>query len=313
MEIGSERGGWRREGAPGDRSPERVTGLATSPRSWASGTWEEFLDLHADTIYGVIRPFARTYDERMDLFLFVCTGLRANGMRRVRRFRYRADAPCRFTTYLTVVVRNLAVDHGRSRRGRFRAFTNVAALDETDQLILNYRFRQGRALVEVGQLLERRHGIRLEPAALAVAVSRVERALSPSQRWRLLARWAWQQPALSIDPVSAVAGNTARPVPLPTGERDPERTMGARDAGRALATAVTALPARQQLVLSLRFRDGHDVETTARAIGVPPVQVERMTRDALAYIRETLGEARITREDLEGAVGAWWATWEGRA
>lgn len=276
-------------------------------------SWESFLDAYAATIYAAIRSFSRTHDERMDLFLFVCDGLKANGMRRVRRFRYRPEAPCRFTTYLAVVVRNLALDHRRARSGRFREFTNTRGLDETDRLVYLYRMRDGISLPEVREKLERRHAIRIDSGALAERAARVERLLSASQRWRLLSRWARRQPAASIDSVTSIAESQGIAVPLTAAGRDPERSLGDRDAERAFAAAVAALSACEQLILALRFRDGLDVATSARAAGVSAVQVERATRDALAAIRTALGAARITREELEGRFGAWWSTWEARS
>ncbi len=273
-------------------------------------TWDAFLDEHAATILAAIRPFARTYDERMDLFLFVCAALRSDGMRRVRRYRYRPEAPCRFSTYLAVVVRNLVLDHERARRGRYRAFSSMARLDAIDRRIVAYRFRDGRPLDEVRERLERRHGVRLEPQELAERVARVERSLSPSQRWRLLSRWTWRQPTIPIDCVSVVAEQTSRTFALAASGRDPERSLEERQAERAFARAVAGLAPRQQLVLAVRFRDGLDVGTAAKAIGVSGAEIERTTRDALAAIRSALGEARITRDDLEGAFGAGWSSWE---
>jgi len=274
--------------------------------------WEEFLRAHADMIYCVIGTLARTYDDRMDLFLFVCAGLRANEMRRVRRFRHLPEAPCRFTTYLTVVVRRLALDYERSRRGRERPFQSLTALDSTDRLILEYRIRRGKTIDELRDELRRRHGVDLAPAALADRIARVERTLSPSQRWRLLSRWAWRRPTLPVDPVRAIAGSTSAPVPLRSGGVDPEACLRADDAGRTFADAVSALPARQQLVIALRFRDGLDIGAAATSLGVSSAQIERNTRDALTAIREVLGAAHITREELERACGTWWRSGEER-
>src|SRR5437773_1369392 len=161
--------------APPAADPREADPVLGRLDAGAEVSWQEFLHACSGIIFRVVRTFARSYDDRMDLFLFVCDGLQADGMRRVRGFRRRPEAPCRFTTYLMVVVRNLALDHQRSRDGRFRPFTNVAALDETDRIVSEYRLRDGRSLDEVRHLLLQRHGLRLGPDEIEERVARVER------------------------------------------------------------------------------------------------------------------------------------------
>ena len=287
-------------------------GLEKRLQSGEPVSWDEFLDSYAATIHGLVHSAARTYDERMDLFLFVCQALAADDMRRVRVYRFRPDAPCRFTTYLSVVVRNLIRDFYRSRRGRFRLYASIAKLDTIDRLILVYRFQEDRSLDDLVRTLETRHGIRLPTIDLAGRIAHVEKALSPSQRWRFLARRAWQRPRLRIDPMDAVV-DASKQVSLTAHERGPEESLGSADAERAFTEAVGSMSGRQQLVLALRFRDGLDVATTARALDVSAVQVERLTREALRVIRDALFAARVTRDDLEGALGATWVVRKDRA
>src|SRR5262245_44004974 len=130
-------------------------------------TWDEFLDHYASDLFRIVRLFADSYDDRMDLFLFVCERLQADGMRRLRSFRYRPEAPCRFSTFLSVVVKNIALDHLRARQGRFRPFQNLADRGETDRLLFGYHIRDGVPLEECRRLLETRHGIRLTAADLS--------------------------------------------------------------------------------------------------------------------------------------------------
>src|SRR2546428_9574498 len=111
--------------------------------------WETFLVSFSDVIFRVARLFADTYDERMDIYLFTCARLKVDGMRRLRSFHYRPEAPCRFSTWLSVVVKNIAVDFIRSREGRFRPFRDVETMEEADRLVFQYYLRDGRALEEV--------------------------------------------------------------------------------------------------------------------------------------------------------------------
>ena len=164
-------------------------------------------------IYGVdCTPCARAHDERMDLFLRVCEGLRAGGMRRLGARVAPMRAVHASPTYLSVVVRNLALDYRRSRHGRFRAFTSVARLDETDQLVSALPFprreasrRGSRDPCRAGA------GIQLSSADLMrIAWHGCSRTMSASQRWSCFSRWSGRQPAIPIDPVDGTGENATR-------------------------------------------------------------------------------------------------------
>ena len=266
-----------------------------------SGAWEAFLEAYAGLIFRVVALFADSYDERMDLFLFVCARLREGEMKRVRAFRYRPDAPCRLSTYLSVVVKNIAVDYLRSREGRFRPFRRLAELDETDRLLFEYHVRDGRSLEEARSLLRGRHGIRVSAAQAAERASRVSASLTASQRWRLLARLATKRRSLSIDPVADVAIGSAGPLPLESDRGDPERRLHLREARQTFLEAMATIPPRQRLALTLRFRDGLAPAEIARILAVSPPEAERLTREGLDGIRERLKESGVARLDLESA------------
>ena len=252
--------------------------------------WQAFLDSCSATVFRVVRLFADTYDERMDLFLFVCSRLHADDMRRLRSFRYRPDAPCRFSTWLTVVVKNLAVDHMRAQQGRDRPFRNVEAMDETDRLVFDYHLRDGRPLAEVRQILGTRHGIGVGDADLAGRAARVEAALSASQRWRLMARLAERREHLPLDPVSGAAVTVAHEaIPLTDAGENPEQALRRREETRVLRTALQALPPRERLAVTLRHRDGLSAREVAAVLKVTPEEAERLAGGGLQCLGAQLG------------------------
>jgi RNA polymerase sigma factor (sigma-70 family) len=267
--------------------------------------WQTFLDACSPTVFRVVSLFADTYDDRMDLFLFVCTRLHDDDMRRLRSFRFHSESPCRFSTWLAVVVKNLAVDYLRSRDGRFRPFRNVDAMDEIDRLVFEYHLRDGRSLEEVRHFLEKRHDIRIGEVELAGRAERVEAALSANQRWRLLARLAARQEPLPLDPVSGAARlERERAIPLADEWGDPEKTLRSREADRALHSALEAVPPRERLAVALRYRDGLSVPQAASALDVTPAEAERLAREGIRKIRESLGRSGMAALDFEKAVAS---------
>ena len=78
--------------------------------------WAEFLESYSRLILYVARQLPRDQDCVMDRYAFVVEGLREQGCRRLRSFA--ADGRGKFTTWLTLVVRRLCLDHDRHRYGR---------------------------------------------------------------------------------------------------------------------------------------------------------------------------------------------------
>jgi RNA polymerase sigma factor (sigma-70 family) len=78
--------------------------------------WAEFLESYSRLILYVARQVVRDHDRVMDRYAFVLEHLREDGYRRLRHFS--AEGRGKFTTWLTVVVRRLCLDHDRHRYGR---------------------------------------------------------------------------------------------------------------------------------------------------------------------------------------------------
>ena len=265
------------------------------------GSWEEFLEAFAGVLFGVARLFADGYDDRMDLFLLICSRLKEDDMKRIRVFRERPGAPCRFSTYLAVVAKNIGVDFIRTREGRHRPFGKVAAMDEADRLLFEYVLRQGRQVEEARGLLKGRHGITLGSAEAEERSARINATLSPNQRWKLLARLASRQSSLSIDPVREAAGDPDRPLPLRSPNGDPESALRGEEAREILFEAMQEIEPRQRLALALKFRDGMSQTEIARFFAVSPAEAEAIVRDALRKIRDRLEGSGIAPLDLESA------------
>jgi RNA polymerase sigma factor (sigma-70 family) len=81
--------------------------------------WSEFLDYYSRLILYVARQTPGDHDTIMDRYAYVAERLRERDCRRLRT--YAADGRGKFTTWLTVVVRRLCLDHNRLKHGRTHA------------------------------------------------------------------------------------------------------------------------------------------------------------------------------------------------
>jgi len=266
------------------------------------GAWSDFLDSFADVLFRSVCRFASDADERMDLFLQVCTALRADEMRRLRMYHARPGSSATLATYLSVVVKNLAIDQHRAAAGRFRPFRQIEALPQFERLVFDYHLRDSRPLREVRDLLSDRHGIRVTESDLAAAADRVASTLSASQRWRLAARHAARRPALPVDTVRIAApAHESRSAPT-----TPDLHLREEEAERLFQEALSALPSRQHLALVLRYRDGLAGPEVAKVLGLSTSQADRLATQGVTRLRESLHRSGVQREELEATLGRFW-------
>lgn len=90
--------------------------LEAADASSQEQAWAEFVAVYSRLILHVARQTPGDYDAIMDRYSFVLDRLRDQDCRRLRT--YAADGRGKFTTWLTVVVRRLCLDHHRLGHGR---------------------------------------------------------------------------------------------------------------------------------------------------------------------------------------------------
>lgn len=131
----------------------------------------------------------------------------------------------------------------------------------------------------------------------AVAELSAENGRSPS------VREISESTGLSMDDVldALAAGSAQRPAPLASpggeGEDEPGISVGTEDEGfeqaearATLDSGLAELPARERVILHLRFEEGMTQSQIAERIGVSQMHVSRLIRRALEALRETAGD-----------------------
>lgn len=82
---------------------------------------------------------------------------------------------------------------------------------------------------------------------------------------------------------------------------DPPSTVHDTAETLAVRAAVAALPRRQREVVAYRFFLGHDVATTAAALGIAEGTVTSTTADAVANLRRALGDSSLVPTSARSA------------
>lgn len=95
------------------------------------GAWSDFIDAYSAVVLQTCRAVARDYDLAMDAYAHVLAALREDDCGRLRA--YLPDGKTKFTTWLMVVTRRLALDHLRHRYGRSRSDDETRRAEQTSR------------------------------------------------------------------------------------------------------------------------------------------------------------------------------------
>lgn len=151
-------------------------------------SWEAFLRHYNRYLLGTAQFVCRDYDDRMDAYRYVIEALAQDDFRRLREYSVRPES--RFTTWLVVVARRLCHDFRRSRYGRDRVVSGVAAREAHEarrrlQDLIADELRPGELPDEKEPSPERRFREEQLSASLAIALAE----LAPEDRLLLKLRF----------------------------------------------------------------------------------------------------------------------------
>ena len=221
----------------------------------AGAAWSEFLDRYAGLIMKTAGQFEYEQVRVNDCFMYVCEKLSDNGFKRLLSYRSRREVD--FRSWLITVLFNLCVDWHRKEFGRASLSPAITALPAFDQLVYRLSFEQGLSRNECLEALAAEFPD-VTSAMLSESVARVHRQLTPRQRWQTSVRLHRKQ--------RTGGGRGHALSKLPSAAEDPSRALEREQELEFLRTAVKALPARQQLLLHYRYRDGLTLDQIAKIL-----------------------------------------------
>ena len=119
--------------------------------------WDLFIERYRRLIFGVIHRYAADRDDVMDVFATVCAALRADDFARLRRCAAQLQPDRPISTWLVVVIRNLAIDWLRHRDGRRGTGKVADSLTPLQARIFEHVFIAGCSHVEAYELIRSQH------------------------------------------------------------------------------------------------------------------------------------------------------------
>lgn len=245
--------------------------------------WAEFLESYSSVLYQTARACTQDYDAAADCYLHICERLALDSFRRLRKFRPSGSAS--FTTWLRIVARNLCFDWHRSRFGRPRPFKSMQGLSPLELEVYNSRIVDRSSQQETLHRVQSRfpdEGI----SDVSEIEERLEGALTSRQQWILATA---RRPALET--AVAVLGEEDDPIWVDIVDPTPNQEIQIADQQQhdRLQKSVDSLPARERLVLQLRFEQGLSLDEIARLCGLDRAQTaHRMLAMVLKKLRNAM-------------------------
>jgi RNA polymerase sigma factor (sigma-70 family) len=247
--------------------------------------WRSFIDQHTPTLLALIeRNGVRDHDEAMDLYVFTCQRLSANGCARLKRHDPRYGA---IGAWLAVVVRNATVDWVRTRAGRPRLFGAIKALAPLDQRVFELYYWKELPLAAIAALLTPEMRTPVGLAEVLDALGRIETVLTPRHRRELLSFVTRSRRPASL---TAPDEEESEGISVPSPEAGPEDQLAAQELAEAFDQAVHSLPPEEGAIVRLKYVQGLSTRDVQAAL-----HLERLTEERLKQILDKLRAALATR------------------
>jgi RNA polymerase sigma factor (sigma-70 family) len=239
--------------------------------------WDAFLDRYRGLVFAAIRHYVRDHDDVMDVFTWVCEGLRKDDFHRLRSYAEESVHRARFTTWLVTVVRNLSVDWLRHRDGRARPSAAAEGLPEVQRRICEEVFGRQRSHAEAYELIRSRDDPSLTFGRFLRELAAVYRVVTPSGRLR----------RELVPPLPPEMPNQAGDL------------VAHGESGRILERALGALPTADRVAIEMYVIDELPADQVAHVLGLPNAKaVYNRVYRALQSVRESLEGAGLRRDDL---------------
>ena len=231
--------------------------------------WTLFLARYHRLIGATIARCTPIAEDARDAFAEICDRLSEDDLARLRRFH---DAPAhraKFSTWLVVVVRNLAIDCRRAREGRPRP-SPPPGLSPLRERIYQLVLVERRPRVEAYEALRSSGECELSFRDFVREIAPTYRAVD-ARRWSRLALLQGSQ----LEAVTQVAA--------------PTEDVEDADEGARLARALAQLTAKEREAIQLFVVEERPAAEVAQAVGWPNAKmVYNRVHRALAAVRSIL-------------------------
>ncbi len=265
--------------------------------------WDIFVEDYSDLLFSVAAKFAWDEDGRVDLYLHICEKLQADNLRRLCRFEPdREGRPCKLSTWLVTVARNLCIDWIRGRDGRRRLNEPIKRLSELDQLVFQTCYWDGMTIAETYETVRGKHGQEIEFHGIYDSIRRINEALTSNNLWNLANDLMRMVPALSLDSGPRDEDGESRRLELGSGAPGQDEVLAAREFESICGEILASLDDRSKIILKSYYFMELPVREIADLIHIPEHTVYRQIRKLTADLSKRFAEKDVTAKSLPEGV-----------
>lgn len=199
----------------------------------------------------------------------------------LRKFQGRSS----LWTYLAAVIDRLSLDFCVEQWGRWRPSKVAERLGSIAVILERLVHRDGHTLEEAIEIARRHHAVDLSAGGLHALWEQLP------VRGRTI--------EVGEDAAAAVPSNDSSEARI----EDAARKQDIDRLERALATAFTALPAQDRVIIALRFDHGLTVQAIAKAMNSSVPTVHRRLDRSLKDLRAALRDANFDPREISGLIG----------
>jgi DNA-directed RNA polymerase specialized sigma24 family protein len=232
-----------------------------------TAAWREFLRRYSELILKIVWQGEYDHDAVMERYLYVCRHLAEDDFQRLRQFDPSRTPRPKLSTWLTVVVRNLCIEHHRRTEGRRRYPKALARLSEFDRKVFALYYWEGYAASEIEHMVTPPDG-----ASVPQTLRRIEGLALRSSK-------TWNRPTDRIQHVDYAARHGRQ-----NGRALPSLIQEETIAW--LEEIVAQLPGEERLVVQLRFWEDLSAPQIARVLQTSSRRVYYVLSNALEALRE---------------------------
>ena len=240
--------------------------------------WDLFVARYRRVVFAAIHHYTQDPDDSADIFAWVCEALRADDLRRLRRYAGETDHTARTSTWLVTVVRHLTIDWFRHRDGRRHLSRIAESLPPVRRRIFELVYLDRHSHLAAYELIRTSVAPELTFAQF-LAELRTTHETVTTGRYGPVVRAMAKAP----DPAGAQAPAT--------GETAERRAM--------LDDAVRSLNTGDRRAVDLYVIEERPAATVATMLGLPNAKaVYNRVYRALGVMRDRLEKRGIRRGDL---------------
>lgn len=259
--------------------------------------WDFFINQYSSLVLSTISHFVDDYDDKMDIYLFVCQALAANDLRKLKQFKIRkGKTKGKFSTWLVLVVKNLCVDWFRKRDGRKRLFRSIERLTQLDQMVFEYCYLRGYSYHESYEIIKPELQQQVTFNDISKSVYRINKELSKKNQWKIISDLMKSVPQKSIN---AFRQGERSSVEILDTSKIPERLMLRKEIRTILDEAMNQLSAKDRLILKLRFEYALSAKEIASILRIEDyLTIYGKLNQLFTVLKKQLEAKEISWEDL---------------